>query len=123
MEERPQFRAELEQLSDGLGLVVLAGEVDIDTAPQFKQAIKGAIDGGASNLIIDMAAVTFIDSTALGILVSGVRDVRQRDGALAVVCTEDNINRVFELTGLNRIFAICATREAATKALAEQAPL
>jgi anti-sigma B factor antagonist len=122
MEESPQFRAEFEELSDGLGIVVLAGEVDIDTAPQFKQAVKGAIAGGASNLIVDMAAVTFIDSTALGVLVSGVRQVRQRDGALAVVCGEENINRVFELTGLNRIFAICATREAATRALAEQAP-
>jgi anti-sigma B factor antagonist len=121
MEEHPQFRAEFEELKDGLGVVALAGEVDIDTAPQFRLAVKHAIDAGASSLIVDMAQVTFIDSTALGILVSGVRQARQRDGALAVVCTEENINRVFELTGLNRIFAICATREAANKALAEQA--
>ena len=121
MEERPQFRAEVVELGDGLGVVALAGEVDIDTAPQFKQAVKGAIEGGASSLIIDMAAVTFIDSTALGVLVSGVKQARQRDSTLAVVSTEENINRIFELTSLNRIFAICATREAAAQALAEQA--
>jgi anti-sigma B factor antagonist len=121
MEERPQFRAEVVELGDGLGVVALAGEVDIDTAPQFKQAVKGAIEGGASSLIIDMAAVTFIDSTALDVLVSGVKQARQRDSTLAVVSTEENINRIFELTGLNRIFAICATREAAAQALAEQA--
>ena len=121
MEERPQFRAEVVELGDGLGVVALAGEVDIDTAPQFKQAVRAAIDGGASSLIVDMAAVTFIDSTALGVLVSGVRQVRERDGALAVVSVEENINRIFELTGLNRILAICATREAADKALSGQA--
>ena len=121
MEERPQFRVEIEEIGEEHCVVVLAGEVDIDTAPQFKQAVKAAIDGGASSLIVDMTAVTFIDSTALGVLVSGVRQVRERNGALAVVCTETNINRIFELTGLNRIFAICATCEAATKSLAEQA--
>ena len=105
MEERPPFRVELEPPSDGLAVLTLAGDLDIYTAQQFKKTLTGAIDGGAGKLIVDLTQVTFIDSSPLGVLVSGVRELYQRDGALAVVCADVNITRLFEITGLDRILA------------------
>jgi anti-sigma B factor antagonist len=116
MEERPQFRVEYLTPSAEVGVVVLEGEIDIYSAPQFKEVLLNGIEGGARRVIVDLSDVTFIDSTALGVLVSGAKRVRPRNGNLDIVCTDENIIRIFEITGLDRIFGIYATRVEAVKA-------
>ncbi|NLG64527.1 MAG: STAS domain-containing protein [Actinobacteria bacterium] len=121
-EERPQFRVELAKPTPDVAIVALEGEVDIYSAPQFKEALLGGIDGGATNIVVDLARVTFIDSTALGVLVSGAKRVRPKNGRLDIVCTDENITRIFEITGLDRIFGIHASREQALKASIGEGP-
>ena len=116
MEERPQFSVAYETPNDEVGIVVLGGEIDIYSAPQFKEVLLNGIEGGARRVIVDLSDVTFIDSTALGVLVSGAKRVRPRNGNLDIVCTDENIIRIFEITGLDRIFGIYATRVEAVKA-------
>lgn len=120
MEERPQFRVEYETPSDGVGVVTLEGEIDIYSAPQFKEVLVNGIEGGARRVIVDLTGVTFIDSTALGVLVSGAKRVRPHNGSLDIVCTDENIIRIFEITGLDRIFGIYPTRDEAMKAATER---
>ncbi len=116
MEERPQFRVEYVMPSADVGVVVLEGEIDIYSAPQFKEVLLNGIEGGARRVIVDLSEVTFIDSTALGVLVSGAKRVRPRNGNLDIVCTDENIIRIFEITGLDRIFGIYPTRGEAVEA-------
>ena len=66
MEERPQFSVGYETPSADIGVVVLEGEIDIYSAPQFKEVLVNGIEGGARKVIVDLSQVTFIDSTALG---------------------------------------------------------
>ena len=113
MEERAQFSVELERISPDVAMVVLSGEVDIYSAPQFKETLLRGIEEGAQRVIVDLTQVTFIDSTALGVLVSGAKRVRPQKGALDIVCSDANISRIFEITGLDRIFGMYATRELA----------
>jgi anti-sigma B factor antagonist len=115
MEERPQFSVELVHAGDDVAIVALTGEVDIYSAPQFKETLVRGIDEGARHIIVDLAAVTFIDSTALGVLVSGAKRVRPQNGTLDIVCSDENITRIFEITGLDRIFGIHASRDEALK--------
>jgi len=117
MEERPQFQVDVEKAGDDVGIVVLRGEVDIYSAPQFKEALVHGIEEGARRIVVDLSDVTFIDSTALGVLVSGAKRVRPRNGNLDIVCKDENIIRIFEITGLNRIFGIYPDRAAALKAV------
>jgi anti-sigma B factor antagonist len=116
MEDRPQFRVELLRPTDTVAVVELQGEVDIYSAPHFKEVLLQGIDEGAQRVIVDLAKVTFIDSTALGVLVSGAKRVRPQNGTLDIVCADENITRIFEITGLDRIFGIYATRDDALKA-------
>ncbi len=116
MEDRPQFHVDLEKPADDVGVIVLEGEIDIYSAPQFKEVLLNGIEDGAQRVIVDLAAVSFIDSTALGVLVSGAKRIRPRNGNLDIVCTDENIIRIFEITGLNRIFGIYGTRDDALKA-------
>ena len=118
VEEKPQFRVEYVTPSAEVGIVVLEGEIDIYSAPQFKEVLLNGIEGGARRVIVDLSDVTFIDSTALGVLVSGAKRVRPRNGNLDIVCTDENIIRIFEITGLDRIFGIYPSRSEAMKAVA-----
>jgi anti-sigma B factor antagonist len=74
-------------------------------------------------VIVDFSDTTFIDSTTLGVLVGGVKRLRSNDGQLSLVCNDRNITKIFEITGLDRVFTIYATRDEALNAAgAGQAP-
>jgi anti-sigma B factor antagonist len=102
---------------DGVDYVVsLGGEVDLYTAPELKQELHRLVSEGARRLVIDMTSTTFIDSTTLGVLLSVVKRVRPEGGAVVLVCPDRNVRRIFEITLLDRVFAIVETRD---EALAE----
>jgi len=86
--------------------IKLAGEVDVYTAPQLKEELVALIQGGCTRLIVDMDLVNFIDSSGLGVLVSALRRVREKDGAVRIVCTRDSILKIFRITGLDKVFPI-----------------
>lgn len=112
------FRVSSERVGDGLGVVALSGELDIYTAPQFKECMLEILDAGVDRLVVDLSDVTFIDSTALGVLIGGVRRVHTAGGAMALVVTSRAVERVLSITGLDRVFTIHATRAAAFESLA-----
>jgi len=112
------FDVSAERRGDGVGVVRLSGEVDMYTAPQLKQCLLGLVDDGAAKVVIDLSSVTFIDSTALGVLIGGVRRLHATGGAMALVVTTRPVERVLSITGLDRVFTIQATLEDAVAALA-----
>ena len=105
------FDISTEQLGEGTYVIALSGEVDLYTAPEFKQQLLEVIGNGAKNVIVDFSSTTFIDSTTLGVLVGGVKRLRPNDGQLSLVCSDRNITKIFEITGLDRVFTIYPTRE------------
>ena len=111
------FDIKTEQVSDNTYVISLAGEVDLYTAPEFKQQLLEVIAQGGRDVIVDFADTTFIDSTTLGVLVSGVKRLRSNDGQLSLVCSDRNITKIFEITGLDKVFTIYSTREEAVSAL------
>ena len=111
------FDIKTEQLGDGAFVIGLAGEVDLYTAPEFKQQLLDVIGQGAKDVIVDFSDTTFIDSTTLGVLVGGVKRLRTNDGQLSLVCSDRNITKIFEITGLDRVFTIYPTRDEAVSKL------
>jgi anti-sigma B factor antagonist len=106
-----------EDACDGDCLVVaVRGDLDLFTAPDLKKRLTEAIEGGTTRIVVDLDEATSIDSTTLGVLIAAVKRLRLRDGDLAVVCSEPRIVRTFEITGLDEVFGVLATRE---QALAE----
>ena len=107
------FELTTEQLSDDAYVISLSGEVDLYTAPEFKQQLLDVIGKGAKSVIVDFSNTTFIDSTTLGVLVGGVKRLRTNEGQLSLVCSDRNITKIFEITGLDRVFTIYPTRDEA----------
>jgi anti-sigma B factor antagonist len=91
---------------DKTTVLTLRGEIDVYTAPRLRQAIVDVVDGGAQHLVVDMEKVDFLDSTGLGVLVEGLKRIKGRDGMLSVVATQDKIVKIFDITGLNKAFAM-----------------
>jgi len=107
------FDIKTEQLGGDTHVISLAGEVDLYTAPEFKQQLLQVIGDGSKNVVVDFTNTTFIDSTTLGVLVGGVKRLRTNEGQLSLVCSDRNITKIFEVTGLDRVFTIYGTRDEA----------
>ena len=105
------FSASADQLSDDACVIALPGEAYLHTAPEFKQQLLDAIGKGARNVVVDLSETSFIDSTTLGVLVGGVKRLRTNEGQLSLVCADRNIVKIFEITGLDRVFTIHDTRD------------
>ncbi len=113
----PEFTLTEDALDDDRHVVAVRGEIDLFTAPELKQKLTDAIEGGRTRIIVDLSETTFLDSTALGVLIGAVKRLRSRDGALVIVNTDQNIAKTFEITGLDQIFTILSARSEAVAAL------
>ena len=100
------FEIEDRALRDGVHLVAVSGEIDLFTAPEFKQRMGTPIEDGIGKLIVDLSATTFIDSSSLGVLIGAHRRLRQRKGSLVVVCDNETIVKTFKITGLDGVFTL-----------------
>lgn len=93
-------------------VVSVEGELDLGTAPRLKRMLVDAQHAGAARLVVDLQLVTFMDSTALGVLV-GVKKSLAPDARLGIACAQPNVLRIFEYSGLDGAFAIFPTLDRA----------
>lgn len=91
---------------DGIPVLTVKGEVDVSTAPELRERLLVLAERGGATAIVDLSDVSFVDSTALGVLVSGVKRLRSTGGDLHLVVTQPHISKVFEITGLTDVFRI-----------------
>jgi anti-sigma B factor antagonist len=116
------FDIKTEQLGDDTYVIALSGEVDLYTAPEFKQQLLEVIGSGGKEIVVDLTNTTFIDSTTLGVLVGGVKRLRPGGGQLTLVCSDRNITKIFEITGLNKVFPIYGSRDEAVSQIGQPQP-
>jgi anti-sigma B factor antagonist len=98
---------------DGRVVVYLAGELDLYNAPEVRQALIESSAGKPSRMVVDLSAVVFIDSTALGVLVEA--RARLGPGAFVLAAPGRETRRALEISGLDRHFAV---RDSVDEALA-----
>ena len=95
-------------------VVAASGELDAFVANDLTETFDAA--SRDSRIVVDLTAVSFLDSTALGLLVRAVRSVGARGGAIRVVLPESTARRIFEITTLDRVLPVADSR---SEALAE----
>ena len=88
------------------GVVVASGEIDAHAAPSLRDMLISLADLGRIRVVVDMSAATFVDSSAIAVLVGHLRRVREEGGSLSVVCANENVLRTFEIAGVEREFEI-----------------
>lgn len=86
-------------------VVRVEGDLDVYTAPQLRESLSGAVtDGG--RLVLDLSAVHFIDSTALGVLATTLQQVEAAKGEFRLVVDDPYLLKIFRITGFDTVFAI-----------------
>ena len=115
------FHIQDEELDEQTHVIEVGGEIDLYTAPGFKERLVELIESGKKHIVVDLSQATFIDSTTLGVLVGAVKRLRPMGGELVLVCPDQNITKPFTITGLDRVFAIHSSREEALDTLSSPA--
>lgn len=93
--------------------VEVQGEIDVYTSPRVKETINELIDSGHFNMVINLEGVRYIDSTGLGVLIGALKKVREKNGKIVLICTNPQIKKIFNITGLIKIFDIYKDEEEA----------
>jgi len=94
---------------DGVSILEVAGELDIYTSPKLKSAIQNALTSGRARLVVNLLRTTYLDSTALSVLTTAQKQAREAGGNLGLVFDQPQIEKIFTITGLQRVFPIFRT--------------
>jgi anti-sigma B factor antagonist len=97
----------------GWDVVLVAGDLDMSTAPRLRQEVVGVVARGGQRVVLDLTGVERCDSTGLGVLVGLLKRVRTHGGVLRLAGVQPEVLRVLELCDLNRVFHLVADAAAA----------
>jgi anti-sigma B factor antagonist len=102
----------------GAVVATLSGELDAHDAPRLREVFVNAVallgeTEGRRLFVLDLSRVEFLDSTALGTMIGALRRVREAGGEMRVVLPESQALRIFEVTGLDQVLDVYATKDAA----------
>lgn len=104
------FRIDEERPGPDIALLALHGDADLHAAPELRDRLSIAMDRGAQTIVVDFTKTSFVDSTALGVLLGAMKRLRDRDGEIQLVVARPEIRRIFEITLLDQVFPLQETR-------------
>ena len=102
-----------ERNENGVDVFVLAGRVDTEGAVDMDLALQAAVSGGKHNMVLDMAAVSYISSAGLRTMADVLTKNREAGGDLKLVALNRKVLRVFRIIGFDKFFSLYDTLEAA----------
>jgi anti-sigma B factor antagonist len=103
-----------EDIEPAATVMRLDGRLNMVSAPQLKAAVAAAVQAGRTRVVVDLTAVTFLDSSGLGALIAGLKATRQAGGDLRMTGANEQVRTVLRLTNLDRVLRPHDTLEAAT---------
>jgi len=90
------------------------GDVDVYTSEILKDSILSHLNEGCDDLVVNFEHTGYIDSSGLAALIRGLKHSRDKEGRLIIVAQRKEISRVFDITGLNRVFSVFRSVDQAT---------
>ena len=108
---------QLETRTIGAWMVIdVTGEVDLSTAPSLQERITALATDGHHHILVNLSEVSFMDSSGLGVLVAGLKRLREAGGEMALVCSGGPVLKILTITGLDRVFPMYGSIEEAAPA-------
>ncbi|MGH8548345.1 MAG: STAS domain-containing protein [Methylococcales bacterium] len=104
---------EVEEIKNSTVLRIKEKRLDAHNSPEFKERVLKLLENGNINIIIEMSEVRFVDSSGLGVLLSGFKNAASMKGGLILTGLQSQVKSMFELTRLHRVFKIYPTLEEA----------
>ncbi len=101
-----------------VAVIRIDGDVDLYSSPQLRKEILKLVAGPEARLLVNLDAVTYMDSSGLATLIEGLQHINRNNGRMAVTGLRDAVKEVFELTRLDTVFTIYADPESAMEWMA-----
>jgi anti-sigma B factor antagonist len=98
-----------QQRTDGTAVVSVRGEIDVASAPELRTHLHELCTDGTQTVVVDLREVTFLDSSALGVLVGALRRCRENESDFKLVIDSPRLLKIFDITGLTSVFQISET--------------
>jgi len=111
------FGLDQDTLPDGTPVLAVRGDLDLFTAPEFRERLAACAEAGRGRVVVDFCGASFIDSSGAAALLQ-VRRLHREDARLVIVNRDPGIARIFEVMGLDELFTIVSSREHAAAAFA-----
>jgi len=100
-------------------VVAAGGELDLFTSERLREKLADVLELGGRRILVDLTGVSFMDSTALGVLVGAGKTLQASGGQMVLVADDPRVQRVIEITGLARVFRVEASLPEAVQQLVE----
>jgi anti-sigma B factor antagonist len=110
----------LQNLDSAPAVLPILGRFDAQEVPHVQQKFDALLSAGARYIILDLHEVTFVDSSALALLVRGLKHCRDHSGELLLCSLRQPVSVLFELTRMDRAFRIFLDEASARRAVAPQ---
>lgn len=105
------------QESGSAWVVSVVGKLDAVSAADYQKAVEQLIADGKTRFIVDFAALTYISSAGLRVLLSTAKQLKPKGGVVLFANLQDNVREVFDMTGFSTILGIHPSLDAARAAL------
>jgi anti-anti-sigma factor len=106
MDKNKAVRAQRRRRENAGDAISVGRRLDGETAKRFARSMNKLVESGSRECIIDMSATEAVDSSGFGSLVAAVRKIGDVGGAVAIVCANDTVRRLFEIAGLTRLVPV-----------------
>jgi anti-anti-sigma factor len=103
--DRPALLVDVHSDTDGARVVVADGEIDLETSPKLGDVLSDALADGARRVVLDLRAVTFIDSTGISLLLTSAEQAR-RDGIELCIAPSALVRRVLGIAGVDLVLPL-----------------
>jgi anti-sigma B factor antagonist len=97
-------------------VVAPKGDLDMAVADQIRVKLTELIDGGQAKLVLDLALVSYVDSSGLGALVATMKQARSASGDIKICALQPDVRSVFDMTRLIKVMEVYGTRREAVTA-------
>src|SRR5438128_3169049 len=84
----------------------LEGEIDLHVSPEVAESLRTMIAKKPTTVVVDLAKVTYLDSSGLAVLIEGMQNVREYGGKFALANVQESVQHIFDLARLDQVFQI-----------------
>lgn len=106
-----------EKIIGDICIISISGRIDTVTSKDVEAKLDGAIEGRKDKIIINLEKMDYISSVGLRVLLAALKKQRQNQGSLQLASLQPFVQNIFKITGLDKVFQIFPTEEAAFQSL------
>ena len=100
------FELNVGKYEDDKKVITLNGEIDIYSAPDFKDNLYNAIGGCNEDVVLECSGLSYIDSMGLGIMVAALKRIKLNECNVYIKNARPNVRKLFKITGLDKVFIL-----------------